>query len=1023
MTTPTHEHTINVALGEVLGRLRRSWTTRSEQTGQVLIGGGRPDILIEEASGWPVVIEAERTNRTNAENEAKERLGRTVARSGRQIETAIALVYPEDVHSLDGAALRNSLQATSALEFALYTRRIDQEPERLPTHGWLSGSLVDLAMLVRRAAVPPPRVETLATELENGVRFAANEFTRLHVYGGELGAQVASVLGQSDDEEGQTRRMAMTVIANALVFHESLAGVEFQVPETPGGHVRRVQPVRSFRAAGTFASDEMCFEWERILSVNYWPIFWSAKEMLGLMPTATAHAVLELLWPTVRNLVAGGVTQSHDLTGIVFQRLIADRKFLATYYTRPEAAALLAGLAMPADKPLGGAVWEDGETLTSVQIGDFACGTGTLLSTAYQRMALLHELNGGDPRLLHGPMMRHGLVGLDVLNIAVHLTAAMLAGSQPDTPFDGECLLTMPFGEQENDQVAIGSLDLLAETVQQTLIDTAAAVSAGGRAPEQVRDLVSRVGHGRFDLVIMNPPFVRSTGMEAERLGRGNSAFAAFETEEPTRNRMQASLRTLRGAQPLGTGNIGLAADFLDLALRKVRCDGTIALVLPLSAVSGKEWERARATLRADCQDIVVVTIAGARSYESSFSADTGMAECLLIARKGSGQGEKRATFVMLNQLPRSAVEAELVANQISGALRSGELRDVESTAGRTGVTIGDQYFGGVLNAPIPESGPWQLVGISDVELAQFAWNLERGRLVPLGLPGARMVGVPVKPISAIAGRGPYHADINWSNADGTIRGPFELIRPPVSSAPMYPMLWGHDATRERKLVVGYDSEGRIKAASGRITQADVDAKAARIWSTASHVHYSREVRFNSQSLVVATTTERCVGGRAWPSVVFDKRAHAYVFALWCNSSLGMVMHWWTANKTQDGRGATTVTSIPNIPTLDVGSLTDEQITAAKNVFDELCDKNFLPFDQIDEDAARAELDRRLVTEVLGLPEMLVEHGGPIELLRRKLAQEPQIHGGKQERVVFRETTDDEGVVSVIEITEDRNDR
>ena len=109
MTTPTHEHTINVALGEMLGRLRQSWTTRSEQTGQVLIGGGRPDILIEEASGWPVVIEAERTNHTSAGNDAKERLGRTVAGSGRQIETAIALVYPEDIHSLDGAALRNAL--------------------------------------------------------------------------------------------------------------------------------------------------------------------------------------------------------------------------------------------------------------------------------------------------------------------------------------------------------------------------------------------------------------------------------------------------------------------------------------------------------------------------------------------------------------------------------------------------------------------------------------------------------------------------------------------------------------------------------------------------------------------------------------------------------------------------------------------------------------------------------------------------------------------------------------------------
>ena len=216
--------------------------------------------------------------------------------------------------------------------------------------------------------------------------------------------------------------------------------------------------------------------------------------------------------------MTGGVTRSHDLTGVVFQKLIADRQFLATYYTRPEAAALLAALALPDNMPPGGAEWEDEETLASAQVGDFACGTGTLLSMAYQRISLLHELHGGDPRKLHGPMMRHGLVGLDVLNIAVHLTAAMLASSHPDTPFDGECLLTMPFGEQGNNNVAIGSLDLLAKTVQPSLLDAAVAISAGGRAPEEVRDLLSRVGHERFDVVIMNPPFTRSTGME----GRGN---------------------------------------------------------------------------------------------------------------------------------------------------------------------------------------------------------------------------------------------------------------------------------------------------------------------------------------------------------------------------------------------------------------------------------------------------------------------------------------------------------------------
>ena len=62
-----------------------------------------------------------------------------------------------------------------------------------------------------------------------------------------------------------------------------------------------------------------------------------------------------------------------------------------------------------------------------------------------------------------------------------------------------------------------------------------------------------------------------------------------------------------------------------------------------------------------------------------------------------------------------------------------------------------------------------------------------------------------------------------------------------------------------------------------------------------------------------------------------------------------------------------------------------------------------MPFDQIDEDPARAELDRRLLVDVLGLPSSLCEEGGPIDLLRRKLAREPQIHGGKKSRVVFTE--------------------
>ena len=162
----------------------------------------------------------------------------------------------------------------------------------------------------------------------------------------------------------------------------------------------------------------------------------------------------------------------------------------------PSGAALLAGLALPIRTPIVGNDWSNQESLETARVGDFACGTGTLLSSAYLRISLLHEIHGGNPKALHPAMMQRGLVGLDVLTVAVHLTAAMLAGTHPDTPFAGECLLTMPYGSHDWG-VCVGSLDLLQEQPAFDIIQ-AAAVSAGGRGAEEVRDLMFRVGHGQF---------------------------------------------------------------------------------------------------------------------------------------------------------------------------------------------------------------------------------------------------------------------------------------------------------------------------------------------------------------------------------------------------------------------------------------------------------------------------------------------------------------------------------------------
>ena len=607
-------------------------------------------------------------------------------------------------------------------------------------------------------------------------------------------------------------------------------------------------------------------------------------------------------------------------------------------------------------------------------------------------------------------MMKNGLVGLDVLNISVHLTAAILAGSHPDVPFDGECLLTMPYGRwgEGKRDVAIGSLDLLAEPVQADMIGHAAAITAGGRSPEDVRDLVSRVGHGKFDLVIMNPPFTRPTGQEGEKKGVGNPAFAAFGVPKDVQKQMTAKLRSVRGGPPFAKGNAGFAAEFVDLGLRKLNAQGTLALVLPLSAVSGVEWEPVRVALAQEFHRLTVVTITAPKAEQQAFSADTAMAECLIVAQQiadGSSPSERRGLFVCLNERPTTSMMGALIAESIVDVEFDSVAKLEQSTSGSTPLYVGTEYVGRMITSALPSGGAWPVVGIADTRLAQCAHSLSLGQLQPVGEPSAPTLPIPIALFRDIARRrAPYHADIYWSGADGKPRGPFDLIMPPESLEPDYPMLWSHNTKAERKLEVASDSEGTVKYWPE--DQDLINEKAAQVWSTATRLHYNRDLVFNAQAIIVAMTDRKAIGGRAWPSVILDDPSAEYALALWCNSTLGLLIRWWASNKSQAGRGMTSITSIPNIPTLDTRALTEEQHSAAREAFEAMRELRFLPFDQIDEDPARAELDRRLLVDVLGLPASLCEPDGPIDLLRRKLAREPQIHGGKKSRVVF---TDDGG--------------
>src|SRR5688572_18942480 len=95
---------------------------------------------------------------------------------------------------------------------------------------------------------------------------------------------------------------------------------------------------------------------------------------------------------------------------------------------------------------------------------------------------------------------------------------------------------------------------------------------------------------------MMNPPFVRATVHEADRLNVPNPMFAAFaSTAEEQKLMSEATQRLTAGTSV--HGNAGEASIFLVLGDRKLRAGGTLALVMPLSLMSGESWEDSRLLL------------------------------------------------------------------------------------------------------------------------------------------------------------------------------------------------------------------------------------------------------------------------------------------------------------------------------------------------------------------------------------------------------------------------------------------
>jgi hypothetical protein len=809
-------------------------------------------------------------------------------------------------------------------------------------------------------SVPQSAVDAAANFLQEGIDHGAEildeEVDRLRP---GIAREIAGLLGM--DNVAQTRRMACAIIANALVFHERIARIH-----------PNVRPLKL--VCGPDVSNpqsETLNAWTEILKINYWPIFAIGKDMLQQLPAQDATQILRELEYTAGEVNATGVDNAHDLTGRVFQRLISDRKYLATFYTLPSSAALLARLAVA---KMDRVDWADPAAIGRLRIGDLACGTGALLSAVYEQIAARHEQAGGNAATIHPVMMEEVLYGCDVMPSAIHITGSTLSGIQPDIGFGNSRLYTMPYGRQDDGSVKIGSLELLQSSSALTLFNTSDPALRTGSAGEETAAQVNvDVPDAGFDLVIMNPPFTRATNHEGSHADVVNPAFAAFNASKPDMDDMGKRLNQI-GKNTCYHGNAGIASAFAALAHRKLKPGGALALVLPLSAAAGLSWQGFRDMLKRDYTDLEVLSISS-DGKEMSFSSDTAIAECLVVARKrkaGIPPG-KRAQFASLRQRPTGFAPAKAIAGNITDA---GYVRELENGPyGGTRMTIGDEWAGELLTSPVGES--WGCVRLSDYSIAQTAYALTQSQLWLPGHPTPSQL--KTAPLGRVGKLGLVDRDITGPPP----RGPFNIIGPTTTAT--YPALWNHNAKKETQMVCAPDFQLEVRQG--------MEAKAATVWATASRAHINRDFTFGSQALAVAFTERESVGGRVWPNVIFSDSRFDYAFAVWGNSTLGLLSYWWHSSRQQSSKASMTIRQAETLPVLDFRALSEGQLAAAEGIFDEFRELELLPAYLADADPHRALLDRRVVCDLLGLGQDVYRG---VRRLAAKWCAEPSVHGGKK---------------------------
>ena len=868
---------------------------------------------------------------------------------GQSVRNVFAVTVPEKLRSTPQQRLYERI-ATAALVWQEW--RIDgaSGPK-------LSETAIELGNSVERSTPPAGNLDEAVDVLDAGARRAGSS---LHASPGTL-ARVARVFRADPSDEAAN--MAALVVINAMVFQDRLASGEAEF-----------RPVNDARRTEGFSRSRLLQTWDYILGIDYKPIFKMARDVVWELSEVEAGKFLEECARTAADLLGMGVVGRHDLAGRIFNRLISERKLLAAYYTSIPASILLAGLALSSDRwqHVG---WNTAEGVSKLRVVDPACGTGTLLMAAYRQIVQNHTAaasGGANDPLLHRALVEKVIVGADVVQAAIHLTAATLAAMSPALRFVEMQLHTLRLGRDAEKKIWLGSLDWLIAPETQSFFSTTEE-QIGGKDGEG-----SIVLRPIADLVISNPPFIRrgSDGGKEEAIAR---VFSLPEGDEESQaavaKRTSALLRGTAANQTAGHGS-----SFTVLAHRMVKPGGRVALVLPVTALFGESWRGIRKMLSVGYELEFVVSSHDPKLRIMSY--DTGIAEGLLIARR-LREGEAptgRGVFVNLWRAPYQETDALALVRAVKTTASTPVHRSDGPPVGGSALMVGGEQWGEVVDGPVGE-GSWTAARWKQAQTGQFAAALERGEL--WAEDGAQVAGrVPVAVMADVCNVGPQHRQIR-----GSI-GVFDAYHG-WNDAAQFPAIWRHKESIHKTMLAEPNAWLIPKPASDHMP----------IWSQSGTLQITVDVQYDSQRLVATRTNVRALGVRAWHTLIVQevnpqaRSRREIALALWCNSTLGILLHANHANRSQKGRGTGSKGMLETLATLDVRELEAWQLEEAQAIWKDFRDREFQSFDQCAVDPMRIELDERIVRDMLGLGENAV---AAVARLRTLLASDPSIHGSKK---------------------------